>query len=73
MAKPVDINAIQIKTWLSDKEAEAYTGLNRHVLRDYRNNGTPKGTLPFCRVGRFIRYKRTDIDHFLEQHSVQSA
>lgn len=73
--KKIDIDAIQKKAWLSEKEAVEYTGFNREQLRNYRNNGTRKaGTLPYvCVGGKFIRYNRNEIDKWLMKHAVREA
>ena len=70
--KKIDIEVIQKKTWLSEKEAVVYTGFNREQLRNYRNNGTQTaGILPHvCVGGRFIRYNRNEVDKWLMKHRV---
>ena len=65
-----ELELIQKKTWLSVKEAVIYTGLHRNTLTELRKNGTQKGTLPYCRIGKVIRYKRTEIDDFFKSHTV---
>nr|WP_319571664.1 hypothetical protein [uncultured Draconibacterium sp.] len=70
--KQIDVEGIQSKTWLSDKEAVVYTGFNRAQLRNYRINGTRiAGTLPYLLIGgKFIRYNRKEIDEWLVKHRV---
>ena len=73
--KQIDMTAIQKKTWLSEKEAVAYTGFNRDLLRKYRNEGTHiAGTLPYlCVGGKTIRYNRNEVDKWLMKHAVREA
>ena len=64
------IELIHKKTWLTEKEAVQYTGFGADVLRKLRTEGTQKGTLPYSRLGNNIRYKRSDIDNFIEDHKI---
>ena len=58
-----------MKTWLTEKEVSEYTGLHRHTIAKLRDKGTPQGIyLPASKLGRIYRYKREDVDEFLEQH-----
>ena len=57
--------------WLSEMEAIDYTGFSRTKLVDLRLRGTETGgTLPFYQIGGTIRYKRSEIDKFMENHKV---
>jgi len=67
-----DIEIICKKTWLSEKEAEDYTGLGPDTLRRLRTFGTARGILPHCKIGNTIRYKKAEIDKFFSQHTVRS-
>jgi hypothetical protein len=71
MTDSVNIGAICKKVWLSEKETENYTGLGYDVLKRLREKGTEKGKLPYCRIDGSIRYKRTEVDKFFENHTVK--
>jgi hypothetical protein len=71
MTQSINTGMIEKKTWLSEKEAENYTGLGYDVLKKLRTEGTDKGILPYCRIGGTIRYRRTEIDKFFSQHTVK--
>jgi excisionase family DNA binding protein len=49
-------------------EAAAYLGLQKHTLDIWRSSG--RYGLPFIKVGRRIKYRRQDLDRFLEQRTV---
>jgi len=66
----MNIETINKKVWLTQEEAETYTGLGRKSLQNLRTNGTAKGTLPFRRVGGSIRYSRKEIDEYFNKHKV---
>jgi hypothetical protein len=63
------IELIQKKTWLTEKEAVEYTGFHPDVLRRFRTEGTGITKLPYSKIGTSIRYKRTEIDEFFKAHS----
>lgn len=65
----MNIETINKKVWLSEKEAEVYTGLGRTKLKELRTEGTIIGTLPYRRIGGTIRYHRKEIDNYFDQHS----
>lgn len=58
-----------METWLTEKEVSEYTGLHRSTIAKFRDKRTPQGNyLPASKLGRIYRYKRQDVDEFLEQH-----
>jgi hypothetical protein len=60
-----------IKKYLSEKEAEEYTGFHRNKLREFRLQGTSRGIkLPFSIVNRSVRYKISEIDKFIDKHQI---
>lgn len=65
-----DMQQIASETYLDETEAIAYSGFGRRTLLRLRVDGTNKGRLPFYVVGKSIRYKRVEIDQFIEQHKV---
>jgi excisionase family DNA binding protein len=57
-------NQIKEKRWLTPQEAAQYLGCSRNFLdkdRVHRLHG-----IPFCRLGRHIRYDQFDLDAYLE-------
>ena len=51
-------------TWLSNDEAMAFLKVSKSTLQTYRN----KGIIPYCQVGRKLRYNRQDLIKFLESN-----
>ena len=54
---------------LTTEQAAAYLKLSPSTLVLWRQNGEP--ALPFVRCGRSIRYLRSDLEAFLDQHRCQ--
>lgn len=63
----MDIEVINKKVWLNQKEATFYTGICRSVLDDLRKNG-----LKYSKVQGKILYKRTNIDKFIEENEIKN-
>jgi predicted DNA-binding transcriptional regulator AlpA len=58
------IETIQKKIWLSEKEAEVYTGIGRQTLRKHRRDG-----LPYRRLSKkMVLYKKKEIDEYFDKH-----
>ena len=55
---------------LSPKEAAAYLGTSISSLNKWRNHD--EHDLPFVKCGRFIRYRKEDLDSWIEMHIVKS-
>ncbi len=63
------------KTYLTPKEASAYTGISIPKLAKLRIEG--RGC-PYIRLGEsktkaVIRYRRTDLDHWLASNLIKTA
>ena len=59
------------KTVLTEQEAAEYIALSRSFLRHARLNDPHSGRTagpPFVKVGRRVRYLKTDLDRWLESH-----
>lgn len=57
---------------LFDTEPAAnYLGIKGHTLEVWRTTG--RYGLPFVRVGRRVKYRRADLDRFLESRTVGAA
>jgi len=59
------------KEILTEKEAAIYIGMSRSFLSQdrmngYRVNRTPGP--PFLKLGRSIRYRKQDLDDWLDKH-----
>lgn len=52
---------------LDDKEAADYLGTTAGTLSVWRSTGRYK--LPFVKVGRNVRYRRADLDSWLESRT----
>jgi len=62
------------KNAFSEIEASEYIGMSCSFLRQGRSNGDRPGRTPapsFIRIGRTIRYRRQDLDTWLEQLVVE--
>jgi len=57
------------KRWLSPSEVEAEFGFSKSFQAKARMSSS-KSTLPFSKVGKFIRYDRFKIDAWLEDHAI---
>ncbi len=55
-------------TLLSREEAAAYLGLRPQTLACWAITG--RYSLPFIKCGRLCKYRRTDLDKFLERRTV---
>lgn len=60
------------KRWLSPEDLELEYGFSKSTqakMRMIKSNST----IPFSKIGKYIRYDRVAIDKWLEDHSVQGA
>jgi predicted DNA-binding transcriptional regulator AlpA len=58
---------------LKEQQASAYIGMSVPYLRTDRMNGHREGRTPgppFLKIGRTVRYLRTDLDAWLQAHRV---
>jgi excisionase family DNA binding protein len=55
---------------LSTSEAANYVGTRPHTLEVWRASGRYK--LPFLKVGRLVKYRRADLDAWLESRVVNA-
>lgn len=59
---------------LSEADAALYLGVSRAYLRQGRLKTDGKGTGPaFCRFGRAIRYRLTDLDAWIAAHRIDPS
>jgi excisionase family DNA binding protein len=56
---------------LSEAEAAVYLGLKPGTLSVWRS--TKRYDLPFVKVGRLVRYRRSDLDRWLQSRTVVSS
>ncbi len=57
----------QTKELLNENEVQREYGLNARTLQRERSVGTG---VPYVKMGRRVLYKRTDLDKFIEKHTV---
>jgi excisionase family DNA binding protein len=53
---------------LTEDEAASILGVKPRLMRDLRG----QRRIGFVRVGRLIRYRRHDLDEFIEKHAVEA-
>ncbi len=53
--------------WVDEKRASEITGFAIQTLRNWRFRGI---RLPYCKVGRSVRYRLADVIAFMEQRRV---
>ena len=58
------------KTWLTPKEVRKEYGFSVSTLAKWRMNNL---NLPFSKMGKYIRYKRGDVEVFIESNKVEVA
>jgi hypothetical protein len=61
---------IEKKEWLNPREVEKEFGFSTSTLAKWR---MINHNIPFSKIGKYIKYKRDDIIHFLEKNSVEVA
>lgn len=62
-----------MKEILTEKEAALYIGMSRSFLSQDRMNGFREKRTPgpvFMKLGRSVRYRKNDLDEWLNQHRV---
>ena len=57
------------KEWLDYADAERYCGLSRVSLWRL----VKSGELPAYRVGRSVRFRRTELDNFFEERAAEQS
>lgn len=60
------------KKWLNPSELEIEYGFSKSTQAKMRMTSN-SSTLPFSKIGKFIRYNRESIDSWLEAHQVQGS
>lgn len=55
---------------LTEKEAAGMLKISVHKMRQDRVKGTG---MRFCRLGRCVRYRLSDVQAFIESHTFQST
>lgn len=59
---------INTKEWLNPKEVFGQYGLSISTLAKWRMDNK---YLPFSKIGKYIKYKRSDIEEFLNSNMVE--
>jgi excisionase family DNA binding protein len=57
--------SLSVKPILTTDEAADYTSFSKRTLENWRRNG---GGPQYSKIGRSVRYRREDLDAFLESH-----
>ena len=58
-----------MKQYLKEAEVAAMVGLSVKTLRNARSN---RRGIPFCKLGRSVRYSLDDVIHFVEANKVHT-
>ena len=61
------IRRISMKNYMNEHQASEYTGISVHTLRKHRSQH--KG-IPYCKIGKSVRYKQDDIDRYMAEHTI---
>ncbi|RRS32309.1 MAG: hypothetical protein P794_01520 [Epsilonproteobacteria bacterium (ex Lamellibrachia satsuma)] len=56
--------------WLSPRKVQDQYGFSTSTLAKWRMDNI---NIPFSRMGKYIRYKTTDIDQWIENNKVEVA
>lgn len=65
---------LEAKIWLTTNELVEYTRLSRTEINRLRIEGTNcAGPIPYVKIGDKVRFRRTEIDEWMEKHAVKSA
>lgn len=62
------INAGQAQNLMTDKDAASYLNLAVNTLAVWRS--TKREDLPFIKLGRAVRYRKSDLDNWLNANTV---
>lgn len=54
---------------LSTAEAAKRLGIAEQTLRKWRSKGSP--SIPYVKLGSLVKYRREDIDEFIESSTVE--
>lgn len=59
-----------LKRWLSPRDLEEEFGISQSSQSKMRMSSN-SSTLPFSKIGKYIKYDRIEIDKWFENHRVQ--
>ena len=57
-----------LKEWLNPRETSKEFGFSTSTLAKWRMDNL---NLPFSKMGKYIRYKRSDIEAFIESNKIE--
>lgn len=63
---------LEQKRWLNPSELEVEYGFSKSSQAKMRM-ASNSSTLPFSKIGKYVRYDRVAIDKWLEEHQVQGG
>ena len=61
---------ISQKEWITPREVNKEFGFSTSTLAKWRMDNL---NLPYSKMGKYIRYKRSDVETFLESNKVEVA
>lgn len=53
--------------YLNEKDVSDFTGLSLSKLRNDRHRGVG---MAYCKIGRSVRYKLSDVESYMDHHRV---
>ncbi len=69
MAKPRRVKSKMADPLITTEQAAAYMGISPLTLHAWRRQGIK--SIPYYMVGDLIRYRRSDIDNYLERCKIE--
>ena len=66
------MSLLEQKRWLSPSELEQEFGFSKSTQAKMRMSGS-SSTLPYVKIGKYVRYDRNHIDKWLEEHQIQGV
>jgi excisionase family DNA binding protein len=67
----MQVQSLQTDPLLTEQQAAAVLGIKPTTLQVWRS--TARYALPFVKVGRLVRYRRSALDQFLNKRTVGGA
>jgi hypothetical protein len=63
-----NLNILDPDSLVGEIKAAEFLGVTKFCLRSWRNR---KINVPYCRVGRLVRYRVSDLTAFLAAHRIE--
>lgn len=68
LANTINLNSFKRPELLSSEQAASYIGVSPGTLEVWRC--TKRYHIPFIKVGRLVKYRKSDLDSFLNERTV---